>query len=159
MRQKLQIFPTKTQKVDERGFSLLVTLLMMVLLSILALGLLSLSSISLRTATQGAAQVTARANARLALALAIGQLQQTMGPDTRVSAPASQLNGGTIANPDWVGVYSTRTKDAEEPIVGRNNGASGSDLNWTTDARVGKPDWRTLEIVGSFLRGSSCASC
>lgn len=56
----------------------------------------------------------ARANARLALMLALGQIQQSMGPDQRISAPADQLtdNGGTsssaaVGQRNWTGVYQS----------------------------------------------------
>lgn len=74
-----------------RGFALIVTLSLMILLTVIAVGLLSLSSISLRSSSQGDAMQAARANARMALMLAIGDLQKQLGPDTRVSARADIL--------------------------------------------------------------------
>lgn len=74
-----------------RGFALIVTLSLMILLTVIAVGLLSLSSISLRASGANSAQQQAQANARMALMLAIGDLQRTMGPDTRVSANAKIL--------------------------------------------------------------------
>jgi type II secretory pathway pseudopilin PulG len=61
------------------GFTLVVTLSLMILLTVIAVGLLTLSSISLRSSAQTQALATARANARLALALAIGDLPP-LGP-------------------------------------------------------------------------------
>jgi len=59
---------------------------------------------------------TARANARLGLVVAIGELQKHTGPDQRVTAPASILDTDPetpeidgITNPNWVGVWSTTT--------------------------------------------------
>lgn len=76
----------------QSGFALIATLVMMVLLTILALGLLSLSGISLRNASQGVAQAEAKANARLALMLALGELQMEMGPDMRISSESALLD-------------------------------------------------------------------
>ena len=88
----------------KRGFALVVTLSLMILLTIIAVGLLSLSSISLRAASSSSAQQQAQSNARMALMLAIGQLQHEMGPDSRISAPhdAGITSGGS---PRWTAVY------------------------------------------------------
>lgn len=73
---------------ESRGFALVVTLSLMILLTILAVGLLSIASISMRGATQAAAMSEARQNARMALMLAIGELQKQAGPDQRSTAVA-----------------------------------------------------------------------
>ena len=90
-----------------RGFALVVTLSLMILLTIMAVGLLSLSAVSLRASTQGAAMSEARANARLALMLALGELQKELGPDQRISAPGGQQleEGDKSAGGQWTGVY------------------------------------------------------
>ncbi len=98
----------KQSPANQAGFSLVVTISMMVLLSVIAVGLLSLSAISLRTASQGQAAAEARANTRLALMLAIGQLQAELGPDQRINAPADladqELSGG---RQKWVGTWES----------------------------------------------------
>ena len=73
-----------------RGFALIVTISLMVLLMVIGLGLLTLSAISMRSQRIGSAQSVARANARLALLIAIGDLQKHAGPDQRVTATGAR---------------------------------------------------------------------
>ncbi|MED5418903.1 MAG: hypothetical protein VYA27_09370, partial [Verrucomicrobiota bacterium] len=54
------------------GFSLITTVMILALLSLIAIGLLSLSTVTVRSNAALAAQFEARANARLALMLALG---------------------------------------------------------------------------------------
>lgn len=92
-----------SQSFRQRGFALIITLTLMILLVVIAVGLLTLSTISLRNSSQSQNQAIAQANARLALQLAIGELQRTMGPDQRVSAPADSLTTAAplTVHPDW----------------------------------------------------------
>lgn len=95
------------------GFVLIVTVSLMILLALLAIGLLSLSAIGLRGGSLGQARTEARANARLALAIAFGELQKRMGPDQRISARGDVLARDPRIDADippaspkawWVGV-------------------------------------------------------
>ncbi len=90
-----------------RGFALIVTLSLMILLTVIAVGLLTLSSISLRSSAQGSAMATAQANARLALMLAIGDLQTAAGPDQRVTAPGGVL-GPEVKQQMITGVWKSK---------------------------------------------------
>ena len=90
---------------SRKGFALIVTLTLMILLAILAVGLLGLSSVALRSTSQGDAQAEARANARMALMMAIGELQQELGPDSRISAPSDAGTLATGGQPRWTAVY------------------------------------------------------
>jgi type II secretory pathway pseudopilin PulG len=120
------IRPSKASRQGlNRGFALVVTLLMMILLSILALGMLSLSSVSLRTSGRSSAETEAKANARLALMLAIGKLQQYAGPDMRVTAPADTLDD---SYPPALGVW-------------RSWEGSNNDPNATLKGRPIAPDY------------------
>ena len=105
------IHPSRFQS---RGFALVVTLALMILLTVIAVGLLSLSSISIRSTSQGGATQAARANARLALMMAIGDLQKQLGPDTRISGTADQIydtNPLVSSTPQsqrhWCGAYQS----------------------------------------------------
>ena len=90
-----------------RGFALIATILLMVLLAMITVGTLSLSVVTLRTGTQDSAQGVARANARMALMIAIGELQKQAGPDQRITASSSIVSSGSIPNPNWTGVLDS----------------------------------------------------
>ena len=104
MKYQTQVLSFNPQR--QRGFALIVTLSLMILLTVIAVGLLSLSSISLRSSAQGGAMATAQANARLALMLAIGDLQKNAGPDQRITAPGGILDE-KAAHPNWIGVWDS----------------------------------------------------
>jgi len=89
-----------------RGFALVVTLTLMVLLSILALGLLSLSSVALRTQGQGESMAVARSNARLALMMALGELQKAAGPDKAITATSAIISANP-SKPNLTGVWDS----------------------------------------------------
>lgn len=122
-----------------RGFALVITLSLMVLLTLLAVGLLSLSAISLRGSSQGLAMQEARANARMALLLALGEVQTLLGPDARMSARAEAFakdpRTDHVALPNtpeawWVGVSHTDGKSklgpSDRDIVWLVSGANDS---------------------------------
>jgi len=103
------------------GFALVVTISLMVLLMIVGLGLLSLSVISMRSASQDSARAEARANARLALLMAIGELQRSVGRDENITAPAGILDGSPespelddVQHPHLTGVWAAREDQLED---------------------------------------------
>ncbi|GAA5125183.1 hypothetical protein JIN84_13715 [Luteolibacter yonseiensis] len=124
----------KTRTARPSGFALVVTLSMMILLTVIAVGLLSLGSVSLRTSGQTSDMSVARANARMALMLAIGELQKTTGPDTRVTARADILDEN---NPQVLGVWESWMGDDHDssgrPIAPNySNHKQGKFLGWLT---------------------------
>lgn len=88
----------------QKGFALVVTLSLMILLTVIAVGLLTMSGISLRASTGSLDQARARANARMALSLAMAELQKQTGPDTRVTARADILDEN---HPPVLGVWKS----------------------------------------------------
>lgn len=118
----------------ERGFALVAALLILPLLAMLCVGLLGLSSIEIRKSSSQIARSQAQANARLALSIAIGQLQKQLGPDQRVSADSRILEGegssgdSSLKQPHWVNVWGTTREDGKPYITrnGENGGLSDS---------------------------------
>lgn len=96
----------------------------MVLLVVIAVGLLALSSAALRWTAAGMHDAEARANARMALMLALGELQLELGPDQRISAAAAILDDNTgstapagVAHPHWLGVWDSWTSWLNDPAI------------------------------------------
>jgi hypothetical protein len=98
---------SRQRTAHNSGFALVVTVSLLVLLSVIALGFLSLSAVTLRASTREQALAEARANARLALQVAIGELQKQMGPDQRISANGSILGESTVRHPHWMGSWAS----------------------------------------------------
>ena len=97
------------------GFTLVVTISLLVLLTMLVMGLLSLSTLTLRRASADAANAEAQSNARMAMMLALGELQKNLGRDQAISAPASLLDRepntpelNDVQNPLLTGVWTSR---------------------------------------------------
>jgi hypothetical protein len=133
-------YPDAPNARAPRGFALVATLMLMILLVVIAVGLLSLSAVSLRTSGHGDAAAEARANARLGLMIALGELQKQLGPDTRVSASSSILDQNpetpapdNVANRHWLGVWD-------------------SWKSWLND-EAETPDGRRISIDGTYGRG------
>jgi hypothetical protein len=139
----------------------------MVLLAILCVGMLSLSAVSLRGSGQANAQKEARANARIALMLAIGELQRHTGQDTRVTAPANIVDA---TYPPVLGVWrSWEGTDHEangRPVApdyaskDKSESKGGRFLDWLVSsaeaAAIADPDGiPRIEHAPSLVRNSA----
>ena len=107
------------------GFTLISTLLVGSLLVLVLLGLISLSTIEIRNSEQFHHESVAENNARLALILAIAELQKHAGSDQRVTARAAILeedgSGSKVKHKNWLGVWSTvyESKNGSYPVIGK----------------------------------------
>ena len=115
-------------KKSRRGFTLIITITLMVLLTLIGIGLLSLSSVSMRASSQAYSMSVARSNARMALILAINELQKSAGPDQRITA-RSDILGEDLVRPRLTGVWKSRNPIAAPPQTAKND--------WTIRRRVG----------------------
>ncbi|MCW1926148.1 hypothetical protein OKA05_26555 [Luteolibacter arcticus] len=157
----------------------MISLSLMVLLTVLAVGLLGLSTISLRSSSTGLARAEAQANARLALMLAIGELQTSLGPDQGISARASSIVKDA-AEPNLVGAWQSwrwvpgttapnysdkadkfrgwlvSTRDSKDALSAALPGSELSEPVWMVNpATVGVPQGTGL--IGPELRASKVA--
>lgn len=120
--------------------------MLMALLMILVLGLVGLSTIELRRASQDQYSAVARANARMALITAIGQLQKAVGPDQRVTG-TSEILGSTTQQSHWTGAWRSTHEDGT-PFLIRD------DLNGgLKDSRVVTPESRANQVIDWLVSG------
>ena len=141
----------------------MVTLCLMILLTVIAVGLLGLSTIALRTASQAEAMATARANARLALMLALGELQKTAGPDKAITA-TSEILTDSPAKPNTTGVWESWDFKPDGGALDYNSEktqkfrcwlVSNSDPAAVKSQNFGTANWSgdTIELVGDASLG------
>ena len=131
------------------GFALIATLTLMILLVMVAVGLLTLSSISLRSTGQNTARAEAEANARLSLMLALGELQQLLGPDQNITAPSgifdaepesTEVTG--LAHRHLTGVWQARNETlAQTPDYSRTQSFRRWLVSNANDEQVKLPEF------------------
>jgi hypothetical protein len=155
---------------SKRGFALIATISIMGLLIMVALGMLSLSTVELRSSQNERAMAEAQANARMALIIAIGELQRQMGADQRISMTADQRmpdggDGSTSSaangNRHWTGVYdSWPSTEEDRPATSSAfrswlvSGASNlRSQEATPDATLAIDE--SIELVGAGTMGPS----
>jgi hypothetical protein len=144
-------FPV-TRHRHPRGFALVISLSLMVLLTVLAVGLLTLSTVSLRASGHSDAVQEARANARMALAMAIGQLQKNAGPDQRITAPAAIASQGAPIG--FAGAWKAWERGEEGSDYDSKNEKF---LGWLTSSSLGvtRPDPSTPPHVTPETAGAA----
>lgn len=86
---------------DQQAFALVIALILMAFTLLLLLSISALLRVETQVSKQVHAQLKAKNTAQMAVTLALGQLQKTMGPDRRISAQASILSditSGSVNN-------------------------------------------------------------
>lgn len=142
--------------ITRHGFALVATITVMSLLAMITLGIVSLSARTSKQTSISKHRQLAEANARMALQLAVAKLQTTLGPDTRITAPATVLENPTAANRHWIGVVNTRINEdltAKPANAGSHLVDHHESPLYLTDIRNGnKPE------IESYLVSSSTSS-
>ncbi len=93
---------------SRRGFALLITIVLVSFLVLILIGLAAITRVETQVASNTQKLDAARNNALMALNIAIGQLQQHAGPDSRLTAQANLL-GANSGNPWFTGVWTADT--------------------------------------------------
>ncbi|MDA7880712.1 hypothetical protein N9A94_00220 [Akkermansiaceae bacterium] len=96
------------------GFALIAAVSVLILLTMVGMAFLSVTAVVVKSSQSDLAMEEARANARLGLIIALGELQREMGPDRSVSVSAeimdqdpTTLKIDGVKHPHWLGYYST----------------------------------------------------
>lgn len=115
---------------NRRGFALILVFSLASIVLLLGLSLVSLTQVETASSQYDQGMKVARANARLALQMAIGDLQEFAGPDQRTTATADGLRtdgsdpalttfnlppAGGVEQPFWTGVWDV-DNSTNEPI-------------------------------------------
>ncbi len=126
---------------SEKGFALVVALVLMSFILLLLVSLSTLVTADLKVASVHMLQTQARKNALFGLQVAMGELQKSMGPDQRVSAQADILtltDDPAAGARRWTGVWNS---DATHPDY-----TEGERIAWLVSGDV-NPD--TGHTVGA----------
>ena len=119
-----------------KGFSLILSLVVMSFLMLTVISLASFITIESRVSSHNQNMLRARLNATVSLRLALGHLQQEAGPDRRITARADIIANTTqpgwtwttLRNPLWTGVWRSDLQ-LQPPawlISGRHDAVPGS---------------------------------
>ncbi|MDA7651001.1 hypothetical protein N9868_01095 [Akkermansiaceae bacterium] len=127
MKRKMSAIQPGHDRARTGGFALISSLSLLFLLTLIAVAFLGLATVQVRTHRVDGATEEARSNARLALMIALGELQREMGPDQRVSAEAAIVSTSDsekgVLHRHWTGVWSTQI-NGESPWA-RNDEEGG----------------------------------
>lgn len=138
---------------DRRGFALILVFSLASLVLLLGLSLVSLTQVESASSRYDQGMRVARANARLALQMAVGDLQELSGPDQRITALADggRLDAGNPAD--------TNFNDATDPA---SNGVYQPFWTgvWDNDNTTNDPVWlvtRPLDATYTLNSGTQNA--
>ncbi|MDR2429343.1 MAG: hypothetical protein LBD14_00290 [Puniceicoccales bacterium] len=152
-----------------RGFSLVLSLVVMSMLLLLVISLTAFLAVELRITSASVERERARLNAVVGLRVALGQLQQTAGADQRVTAQANVTlpvasglpeEARTLwegRNPWWTGVWDSRGGFRDSPpawlvsgvvqtysLAGKSAYPSQYSTPWEVVPGTDTPDFVTL---------------
>lgn len=103
---------------SQQGFALIISMGLMAFVLLLVLSIYTLLEVEARASGQSQAQTLARQNAYLGVLTAVGELQQALGPDSRITARSDIFAGSEALAEDsevdqlyWMGVWNANNPD------------------------------------------------
>jgi hypothetical protein len=125
-----------TEHKRQSGFALVVALSLMAFVLMLILSMSLVVQVETTNASRSLDQLRAKEAARLALMMAMGELQKHAGPDQRVTARAEILGDSNVLpeTKNWTGVWDTTDTTAEPHwlVSGNPSDPSSLSLNQST---------------------------
>lgn len=155
---RIRFIESKTLRKRRRAFALISTIVLMLLLALLSVGLLTVASTQTRISSKNLLSMEAKAQARLGLEVAIGQLQCELGPDQRISANSGILmsESSTQGNPYILGAWNSfdnylnrTTSNGVDITATYDQGRKDLFRSWL----ISDPDNRTLRQIDSGSNG------
>lgn len=92
---------------EGRGFALLITIVLLSFLVLLLVSLATITRVETQIATSAAKLSVARQNAIFSLNLALGRMQESAGPDDRITASSTLTPSVPFAQSSFTGVWKT----------------------------------------------------
>ncbi len=155
------------------GFALVVALGLMAFLLVLIVSLSTLVRYEVELSATSADVQRARQNALFGLQVALGSLQEEMGPDQRISASAAILDTNPdtpahdgVAQPYWVGSWNSlswdRASEVDTPVSGAATASDGKPeafRNWLVSGlnTEGMSDEQRVNLARQFTENSTGA--
>lgn len=125
--------------------ALLVTIVLLAFLVLILVGLAAFTRVETNVAQNSLQVAAARQNALFALQLALGRLQETAGPDQRVTARADILAAAAPEAAHWTGVWR-----AHNPAATNQHLDQDANLrNWSLN--TAGPAWLVSSLPGETL--------
>ncbi|WP_269522143.1 hypothetical protein [Coraliomargarita parva] len=146
-----------------KGFALVLSLSLMALILLLLLSLTALVRVESESSEANIHRLSARQNALLALNVATGELQRTLGPDQRISTPAEILEGtdnelslgNNLSQPHLLGVWQTSSwtpGTAIDYVAQKRNNFLQWLVSYPMDERA---DLEALDFAADDLEGDT----
>ena len=130
----------------QSGFALLITITLLAFLVLLLVSLAALTRVETQVASNSQQLSQARQNALMALNIALGRLQATAGPDTRITGTADLVSGRDITKKNWTGVWNAATAGTDKNIAWLVSGTAAAGSGGVATPLPGKG---TVELVGA----------
>ena len=151
--------PPRPLLQDRRsGFALLITITLLAFLVLLLVSLATLTRVETRVASNSQQLSQARQNALMALNIALGRLQATAGPDTRITATADLVAGRSITKKYWTGVWNAAASGADKNIAWLVSGTAPAGATGVIDTLTAATGNSLVELIGANSTDTSLSA-